>query len=90
MIKTPSVAIIFPQTIRLSEPTDTLLVVTIIGIILSCITMIISVLAIIVLICIGFYYCSFFFYNGITLLIALFFILIDFAPFVMIKDDTEL
>jgi hypothetical protein len=95
MTKIHSVAIIFPQALPSSGftgtgPTDTLLVAAIIGMSLGGVMMIISILAIICLICIRVRYYGFFFCVGPVLLILLFLILIGFALFVMIDGDTEL
>jgi len=95
MTKIRTVAIVYPHALPSSGftgkgPTDTLLVTAIIGIIVSTIMMIISILTIIGLICIKFRYYGFFFCIGPVLLIILFLILLGFALFIMITGDTEL
>ena len=71
-------------------PTDTLLVAAIIGLILGVLVLVISILAIIGLLCIRVRYHGCFFCLGPVLQIILFFILIGFAIFVLITGDTEL
>lgn len=95
MTKIRSVAIIYPQALPSSGftgkgPTDTLLVAAVIGIILSSIIFVISIITMICLICIKFRYYGCLFFTGPILLLILFLILIGLAIFVMIVGDTEL
>ncbi|CAF2987738.1 unnamed protein product [Rotaria socialis] len=95
MTKIRSVAIVYSQALPSSSftgkgPTDTLLVTAIIGIILGCIILIISLLTVICLICIKFRYYVLFYFIGPVLLLILLLILIGFGIFISITGDTEL